>query len=144
MAQGTYSAKKGEVTRKWVVVDLEGKVLGRAATRIADVLRGKHRPQYTPHTDTGDFVIVLNASKIKLTGNKLLDKEYHWHTGWPGGLKTITAGKLLAKEPEALIKNAVRGMLPKSILGKDLLKKLKIYPGKDHPHQAQMPEEMKV
>lgn len=144
MAQGTYSAKKGEVTRKWVVVDLEGKVLGRAATRIADVLRGKHRPQYTPHTDTGDFVIVLNASKIKLTGNKLEDKEYHWHTGYPGGLKTITAGKLLAKEPEAIIKNAVRGMLPKSILGKDLLKKLKIYPGKDHPHAAQMPEEMKV
>ena len=140
----TYSAKKGEVARKWVVVDLDGKILGRAATRIADVLRGKHRPQYTPNMDTGDFVVVLNASKVKLTGNKLLDKEYHRHTGYPGGIRTITAGRLMETKPEALIKNAVRGMLPKSILGKDLLKKLKIYPGKDHPHSAQKPEEMKI
>lgn len=137
---GTFQAKKEEAVRKWVVVDLEGKILGRAATRIADVLRGKHRPQFTPHVDTGDFVIVLNASKVKLTGNKLLDKQYHRHTGYPGGIRTSTAGRLMKDNPEKVVKEAVRGMLPKSILGKDLLKKLKIYPGKDHPHTAQKPE----
>ena len=142
--QQTYHAKKGEVARKWFVVDLDGKTLGRAATRIADVLRGKNKPQYTPSTDTGDFVIVLNASRLKLTGDKLAKKEYHSYSGYPGGLKTITAEKLMIKRPEAVVKRAVRGMLPKSIMGKDVLKKLKIYPGKDHPHAAQKPEELKI
>lgn len=138
----TQAAKKSEVTRSWYVVDLDEKVLGRVATEIARVLRGKHKAVYTPHVDTGDFVIVLNANKVKLTGNKLADKVYHRHTGFPGGIRSITAEKLLQKRPEDLIKKAVRGMLPKNKLGDQMFKKLKVYAGTDHPHVAQQPKEL--
>ena len=138
----TQVAKPSEIKRNWFVVDLEGKVLGRAATEIARVLRGKHKPIYTPSVDAGDFVIVLNADKIKLTGNKMADKVYYHHTGYPGGIRSITAEKLLAKKPDELIKKAVRGMLPKNKLGRQMIKKLKIYSGADHPHAAQLPKEL--
>jgi large subunit ribosomal protein L13 len=126
------------------VVDLEDKVLGRAATQIARVLRGKHKAIYTPSVDTGDFVIVLNAGKTRLTGNKLDQKKYYRHSGFTGGLTTTTADKLLAKTPEELIKKAVKGMLPKNKLGRQMFKKLKVYCGSDHPHQAQQPKELQV
>ncbi|WP_027715081.1 50S ribosomal protein L13 [Desulfuromonas sp. TF] len=138
----TQVAKPSEIKRNWFVVDLEGKVLGRAATEIARVLRGKHKPIYTPSVDAGDFVIVLNADKIKLTGNKMADKVYYHHTGYPGGIRSISAEKLLAKKPDELIKKAVRGMLPKNKLGRQMIKKLKIYSGADHPHAAQLPKEL--
>jgi len=138
----TQVAKPSDIKRNWFVVDLEGKVLGRAATEIARVLRGKHKPIYTPSVDAGDFVIVLNADKIKLTGNKMADKVYYNHTGYPGGIRSINAEKLLAKKPEELIKKAVRGMLPKNKLGRQMIKKLKIYSGADHPHAAQTPKEL--
>lgn len=138
----TQVAKPSDIKRSWFVVDLEGKVLGRAATEIARVLRGKHKPIYTPSVDAGDFVIVLNADKIKLTGNKMADKVYYHHTGYPGGIRSINAEKLLAKKPEELIKKAVRGMLPKNKLGRQMIKKLKIYSGADHPHAAQLPKEL--
>ncbi len=140
----TQVAKKADVTRKWFVVDLEGKVLGRTATEIARVLRGKHKAIYTPSVDTGDFVIVLNADKLKLTGNKMADKQYHRHTGYPGGLRTINAAKLMEKKPEELVKKAVRGMLPRNTLGREMLKKLKIYAGSEHPHAAQQPKELVI
>ena len=135
----TYSAKPGEVEQKWVVMDLDGKVLGRAATVIADLLRGKNKPEFTPHVDCGDFVIVLNASKIVLTGRKLDDKIYYRHSGHVGNLKKETARSLLDRKPEEVIRHAVKGMLPKNDLGKKLLKKLKVYPGPEHPHEAQKP-----
>ena len=138
----TQVAKPSDIKRNWFVVDLEGKVLGRAATEIARVLRGKHKPIYTPSVDAGDFVIVLNADKIKLTGNKMADKVYYHHTGYPGGIRSISAEKLLAKKPDELIKKAVRGMLPKNKLGRQMIKKLKIYSGADHPHAAQLPKEL--
>ena len=138
----TQVAKLSDIKRSWFVVDLEGKVLGRAATEIARVLRGKHKPIYTPSVDAGDFVIVLNADKIKLTGNKMADKVYYHHTGHVGGIRSINAEKLLAKKPEELIKKAVRGMLPKNKLGRQMIKKLKIYTGADHPHAAQLPKEL--
>jgi large subunit ribosomal protein L13 len=138
----TEVAKKSNVQRRWYVVDLEGKVLGRAATEIARVLRGKHKAIYTPSVDAGDFVVVLNADKVKLTGNKLADKMYHRHTGYPGGLRSINAEKLLQSKPEELIKKAVRGMLPKNKLGRQMLRKLKVYAGAEHPHAAQKPEEL--
>jgi large subunit ribosomal protein L13 len=138
----TQVAKLSDIKRNWFVVDLEGKVLGRAATEIARVLRGKHKPIYTPSVDAGDFVIVLNADKIKLTGNKMADKVYYHHTGYPGGIRSISAEKLLAKKPDELIKKAVRGMLPKNKLGRQMIKKLKIYSGADHPHAAQLPKEL--
>ncbi|MDX2495745.1 MAG: 50S ribosomal protein L13, partial [Desulfuromusa sp.] len=119
-------------------------VLGRAATEIARVLRGKHKPIYTPSVDTGDFVIVLNAEKVKLTGNKMADKKYYHHTGWQGGIKEISAGKLLEKKPEMLIQNAVKGMLPKNTLGRTMFRKLKVYAGGEHPHAAQQPKELKL
>jgi large subunit ribosomal protein L13 len=137
-------AKKAELQKEWYVVDLEDKVLGRAATEIARVLRGKHKAIYTPSVDTGDFVIVLNAEKIRLTGNKLSQKMYYRHSGYTGGLTTIPAGKLLEKTPEELIKRAVKGMLPKNKLGRQMFKKLKVYCGADHPHQAQQPKELQV
>jgi large subunit ribosomal protein L13 len=140
----TQVAKKAEVTRNWFVVDLEGKVLGRTATEIARVLRGKHKPIYTPSVDTGDFVIVLNADKLQLTGNKMADKNYYRHTGYPGGLRTINAAKLLEKKPEELVKKAVRGMLPRNKLGREMLKKLKVYAGSEHPHAAQQPKELVI
>lgn len=138
----TQVAKQAEVKRSWFMVDLEGQVLGRAASEIARVLRGKHKAIYTPSVDTGDFVIVLNADKVQLTGKKLADKMYHRHTGYPGGLKSISAGKLLEKKPEELIKKAVKGMLPKNKLGRQMLKKLKVYAGPDHPHSAQQPKQL--
>ncbi|MEJ2698634.1 MAG: 50S ribosomal protein L13 [Desulfuromonadales bacterium] len=138
----TQVAKQSDIKRNWYVVDLEDKILGRAATEIARVLRGKHKAIYTPSVDTGDFVIVLNADKVRLTGNKLADKFYHRHTGYPGGLRSISAEKLLEKTPEDLIKKAVRGMLPKNKLGRQMFRKLKVYAGSEHPHAAQQPREL--
>jgi len=140
----TLVAKEQDVVRSWFVVDLEDVVLGRAATEIARILRGKHKPIYTPSVDTGDFVVVLNAEKIKLTGNKLADKIYYHHSGWQGGIKEISAGKLLEKKPEALVQAAVRGMLPKNKLGRKMFRKLKVYAGGEHPHAAQQPKELKL
>ncbi len=139
----TQVAKEHEVVRDWFVVDLEDVVLGRAATEIARVLRGKHKAIYTPSVDAGDFVIVVNADKIKLTGNKLADKKYYRHTGYPGGIREITAGKLLEKKPEMLVQAAVKGMLPKNKLGRKMFRKLKVYAGGEHPHAAQQPKELK-
>ena len=140
----TYDAKKGAVDRSWYVVDAESKVLGRLATRVADVLRGKHKPIFTPYVDAGDFVVIINAEKVHLTGTKMENKKYYRHSGYPGGLKVTTPAELLRKNPEAIIMNAVKGMLPKTKLGRQQLKKLKVYAGKDHPHQAQQPSELKV
>ena len=139
----TEVAKEQDIIRDWFVVDLEDVVLGRAATEIARVLRGKHKPIYTPSVDTGDFVIVLNADKIRLTGNKLADKMYYHHSGYPGGIKEISAEKLLEKKPEMLVQAAVKGMLPKNKLGRKMFSKLKVYAGADHPHAAQKPQELK-
>ncbi len=136
----TPMAKKGEVERKWHLVDAQGKTLGRLATRVAVLLRGKNKPIFTPHVDAGDFVIVVNADKVVLTGKKLKDKLYIHHSGYPGGLKSISAEKLMQKKPERLISMAVQGMLPKNKLGRKLIKKLKVYTGANHPHEAQQPE----
>ncbi len=133
----TYSAKESDVKREWYLVDAQGKVLGRLASEIARRLRGKHKPIYTPHVDTGDFVVVVNVDKISLTGKKLTDKMYYRHSGYPGGLTSTPAGKMLKEKPERLLHLAVRGMLPKNSLGRKMLKKLKIYTGAEHPHQAQ-------
>lgn len=136
----TEFAKKDDVDRKWYVVDAKEQVLGRLATRIAICLRGKNKPIFTPNSDTGDFVVVVNADKIKLTGNKLSDKVYEWHTGFPGGIKSATAGEWMKNKPEEIIKEAVWGMLPKNRLGRQMIKKLKVYKGDEHPHTAQKPE----
>ncbi|MCZ7663366.1 MAG: 50S ribosomal protein L13 [Thermoleophilia bacterium] len=138
----TYSAKPGEVERKWWVVDAEGKNLGRLATQIAVVLRGKNKPQYTAHVDTGDFVVVVNADKVSVTGNKLLQKKYYRHSGRPGGLKVRTLDQMLATRPKEVVRIAVKGMLPKNRLAAKQLSKLKIYTSAAHPHAAQRPEEM--
>lgn len=138
----TEITKQSDVKRQWFVVDLEGKVLGRAASEIARVLRGKHKPIYAPSVDAGDFVVVVNASKVKLTGNKLADKMYYRHTGYPGGIRSLNAEQLLEKRPEDLIKKAVKGMLPKNKLGTQMIKKLKIYSGPEHRHDAQQPKEL--
>jgi len=135
----TYTARTGEVPRQWYVVDAQGKVLGRLASRIAMVLRGKTKPTFTPHMDTGDFVVVVNAGQVQLTGRKLDNKFYYRHSGYPGGLKEISARHLLQKKPEEVLRHAVRGMLPKNSLGRHLLTKLKVYAGGEHPHQAQQP-----
>ncbi|MBE9546196.1 MAG: 50S ribosomal protein L13 [Proteobacteria bacterium] len=135
----TFNAKKEEIIRDWYLVDADGKVLGRLASEIARRLRGKHKPIYTPHIDTGDFVVVVNAEKVSLTGKKMTDKIYYHHTGYPGGIKSITAEKLLEEKPERLLRKAVKGMLPKNSLGRQMLKKLKIYAGAEHPHEAQTP-----
>ena len=140
----TQIAKEQDINREWFVIDLEDVVLGRAATEIARVLRGKHKPIYTPSVDTGDFVVVLNADKVKLTGNKLADKKYYHHSGYPGGIREITAEKLLAKKPEMVLQAAVKGMLPKNTLGRKMFKKLKVYAGGEHPHAAQQPKELKI
>ncbi len=144
MKKYTYSAKQSDNTGKWYVVDAEGAILGRLASLIASRLRGKHNPLFTPHVDTGDSVIVINADKIALTGRKLEQKRYYRHSGYIGSLKTITAKKLLEKKPEDLIRFAVKGMLPKNRLGAKLFKKLKVYAGDKHPHDAQMPEVMEL
>jgi large subunit ribosomal protein L13 len=135
----TFTAHKGEVPRNWYLVDAQGKVLGRLASRIAMVLRGKTKPVFTPHMDTGDFVVVVNAAQVQLTGRKLDNKIYYRHSGYIGGLKEISARRQLQKKPEEVLRHAVRGMLPKNSLGRKLLKKLKIYAGEAHPHQAQQP-----
>jgi len=140
----TYSAKEADIKRKWFVVDANGKTLGRLATVIASVLKGKTKPIYTTHVDTGDFVIVVNADKIYLTGKKLDQKTYYSHSGFPGGLKSVTAGTLLRTNPEEVIKKAIEGMLPKTRLGKQMLSKLKVYAGEKHPHTAQQPVKMSV
>ena len=144
MKKYTYSAKRAEIDRKWWVVDAEGEVLGRLATTVAAHLKGKHKPIYTPHVDTGDAVIVINADKIVLTGRKLDKKKYYRHSGYIGGLKTITAKQLLEKRPEDLVRFAVKGMLPKNRLGRQLFKKLKVYAGAQHPHEAQQPEALSI
>jgi len=135
----TFNAKKEDIVRDWYLIDAEGKVLGRLASKIARRLRGKHKPIYTPHVDTGDFIVVVNAGKVSLTGKKLTDKIYYHHTGYPGGIKSQAAGKLLKEKPERLLRMAVKGMLPKNSLGRQMLKKLKIYSGSEHPHEAQTP-----
>jgi len=135
----TYQAKKEELDYQWYLVNAEGKVLGRLSTELAKILRGKNKPTYTPHLDTGDFVVVVNAAKVTLTGKKMKDKIYYHHTGYPGGIKEINAEKLLAKKPAEMIRMAVRGMLPKNSLGRQMLRKLKIYAGPNHPHEAQKP-----
>lgn len=140
----TQVAKKEEVSRDWYLVNVEDKVLGRVATQIANVLRGKNKPTFTPSVDTGDFVIVVNAEKIALTGNKLDDKMYYSHSGFPGGIKSINAGKLLEKKPADIIKKAVKGMLPKNKLGRHMLDKLKVYSGAEHPHKAQQPKVLSI
>ncbi|GBC59760.1 50S ribosomal protein L13 [Desulfonema ishimotonii] len=144
MKKYTYSAKKSDNLGKWYVVDAEGMVLGRLASMVAARIRGKCNPMYTPHTDTGDNVIVINAEKIILTGRKLDQKRYYRHSGYTGGLKEITAKDLLAKRPEDLIRFAVKGMLPKNKLGRQLVKKLKVYAGTEHPHSAQLPEVLEL
>jgi large subunit ribosomal protein L13 len=140
----TYSAKESDNQGKWWLVDAEGVVLGRLASTVASRLRGKHRPIYTPHVDTGDWVVVVNAEKIVLTGRKWDLKTYYRHSGYIGGLKSITARKLLQKRPEDLIRHAVKGMLPKNSLGRKLFKKLKVYTGQKHPHEAQQPEALQL
>jgi len=138
-------AKNGELTRKWFVADISGKILGRAATKIATVLMGKHRPEYTPHVDTGDHVIVLNASQVRVTGNnKMTNKVYTRYTGYPSGLRSVTLEQMLEKHPDRVIIAAVKRMLPKGRLGQAMLKKLKVYPGSEHCHQAQQPEVMEL
>jgi large subunit ribosomal protein L13 len=134
--------KESDIERKWFVVDAEGQVLGRLATRIATILRGKHNPAFTPHLDVGDHVVVVNAEKVHLTGRKLRDKIYRWHTGYIGGLREITAGEMIKTHPERVIEWAVQGMLPKNRLGRAMAKKLKVYRGPEHPHQAQQPAAM--
>jgi large subunit ribosomal protein L13 len=136
----TYMAKPKEIDRKWYVVDAAGKTLGRLSSEVASVLRGKHKPTYTPHVDTGDHVIILNASKIELTGKKMSDKLYHRHTGHPGGLRTRTAQEMRDTRPEKMLELAIKGMLPKNSLGRKMAKKLHVYAGNEHPHQAQNPE----
>ncbi len=136
----TYNATNETARHNWYVVDAAGKTLGRLASQVATRLRGKHKPEYTPHVDTGDFIVVINASQIKVTGNKNKAKIYYSHSGYPGGLKEITFEKLLAKRPEQVIEIAIKGMLPKNILGRAMYRKLKVYAGTDHPHTAQQPQ----
>lgn len=136
----TYNAKAGEIPREWFVVDADGQVLGRLATRVATVLRGKHKARFTPHVDTGDFVVVVNAAKVKLTGAKEDKKMYYRHSGWPGGFSSLSAKRMRERKPEEMIRLAVRGMLPHNSLNRKVLTKLKIYAGPEHPHQAQQPK----
>jgi large subunit ribosomal protein L13 len=135
----TFSAKPESVQRDWFIIDAENVVLGRLATEVARRLRGKHKPEYTPHVDTGDYIVIVNAEKVRVTGNKFNDKIYYHHTGYPGGIKGITFEKLLQKAPERIIEAAVKGMLPKGPLGRDMYRKLKVYAGPDHKHSAQQP-----
>jgi len=140
----TVSARKETVTREWYVVDAAGKTLGRLCTQIANRLRGKHKPEFTPHVDTGDYIVVVNAEKIVVTGNKVTDKLYQHHTGYPGGIKSISFDKLLVKSPEMIIEKAVKGMMPKNKLSRAMLSKLKVYAGNDHPHSAQQPTLLEI
>jgi large subunit ribosomal protein L13 len=140
----TYSAKQSDVTPVWYSVNAEGKVLGRLATRVATVLMGKHKPTYTPHVDTGDFVVITNAAKVKITGDKLKDKTYRRYSGYPGGLHLKTMGELMAKHPERIIELAVKRMLPKTKMGRAMYLKMKVYAGAEHPHGAQQPVELNL
>jgi large subunit ribosomal protein L13 len=140
----TWTAKLGEVDHRWYLVDAEGKTLGRLATQIADTLRGKGKPEYTPHVDTGDFVVVVNAEKIAVTGKKLDDKLYHRHSGYPGGLKSRSLREELERRPTEVLRKAVKGMLPRNRLARAQMRKLKIYAGPEHPHEAQSPQELEV
>ncbi len=140
----TYIPKEAEIVKKWYLVDAEGKILGRLASKIAQILSGKNKPIYTPHLDVGDFVVVINAQKVKVTGGKEEKKIYYHHTGYPGGIKGIVYEDLLKKKPEMIIREAVKGMLPKSKLGRKMFKKLKVYAGEKHPHQAQKLEKMEL
>jgi large subunit ribosomal protein L13 len=142
--QKTWNAKPGEIERRWYVVDAEGKTLGRLATQIADTLRGKTKPQYTPHVDTGDFVVVVNAEKVAVTGNKLDDKLYYRHSGYPGGLRSRPLRDQLERRPTEVIRKAVKGMLPRNRLARQQLNKLKIYAGPEHPHEAQAPQTLEL
>jgi large subunit ribosomal protein L13 len=140
----TVSAKPAEVRREWYVVDAEGKTLGRLASEIARRLKGKHKPIFTPHVDTGDYIVVVNAEKVRVTGNKLKDKMYHHHTGYIGNLKSISLEKQLQKHPERVLQTAVRGMLPRNPLGRSMMRKLKVYAGPSHQHQAQQPQPLEI
>ena len=140
----TYSAKPQDVTRNWYVVDASGRTLGRLASELASRLRGKHKPEYTPHVDTGDYIVVVNAAQIRVTGNKLKDKMYHRHTGYIGNLKSANLETVLAQSPEKVITYAVKGMLPKNKLGAAMLKKLRVYPGAEHQHAAQQPQPLEI
>ena len=140
----TFSAKAEDVSRDWFVVDADGKTLGRLASEIAHRLRGKHKAEYTPHVDTGDYIVVINAEKVHVTGKKTTDKIYHSHTGYPGGLKSISFEKLIDKAPERVIQGAVKGMLPRNPLGRAMFKKLKVYAGSEHPHAAQQPQALNI
>ena len=140
----SFIAKPAEVERKWYVVDADGKTLGRLASEVASVLRGKNKPTYTPHVDCGDYVIVINAEKVAVTGKKRSEKIYKKHTGYPGGLREITFDKLQQKKPEEIIRHAVKGMLPDGALGRQMFKKLKVYAGSEHPHTAQKPETLEI
>jgi len=142
--QKTWNAKPGEVTREWHLVDADGQTLGRLATRIADTLRGKNKPQYTPHVDTGDFVVVVNAEKVAVTGKKLDEKRYYRHSGYPGGIRSRTLREQLERRPEEVLRKAVKGMLPRNRLARQQLTKLKIYAGPEHPHEAQAPKPLEV
>ncbi len=140
----TFMAKKGQVPQRWLVIDAADKVVGRLATQIADILRGKHRPEYTPHLDTGEFVVVINAAKVRFTGRKLETKTYQSYSHYPGGQKQVTAKEMLSRRPERILREAVRRMVPRNRLGRQQMTKLKIYAGPNHPHQAQKPEDYKV
>ena len=140
----TFSAKADSIKHDWFVVDAEGKVLGRLAAEIARHLRGKHKPEYTVHCDTGDYIVVINAEKIRVTGRKATDKIYYRHTGYPGGLKTMSFEKLIARSPERVIELAVKGMMPRNPLGRAMLRKLKVYAGAAHPHEAQQPKPLEI
>ena len=144
ISKSTHYAKQGEVARNWVLIDAEGAVLGRLATQVANILRGKNKPQYTPHVDTGDFVIIINADKVRVTGTKAQSKRYYRHSGYPGGLKSETFEEAMAKHPERVIEHAVQGMLPKNTLGRAMGRKLKVYAGPDHPHAAQHPVKIEL
>ncbi|MEE4331425.1 MAG: 50S ribosomal protein L13 [Wenzhouxiangella sp.] len=140
----TYSARPQDIRRQWHLIDAEGKTLGRLATEVARRLRGKHKPEYTPHVDTGDYVVIVNAEKIRVTGRKMSDKMYHHHTGYIGNLKSISLEKLLQRKPEKVLQQAVKGMMPKGPLGRAMMGKLKIYAGAEHPHAAQQPQALEL
>ena len=143
-SQKTFSAKAEEINRSWFVVDAEGKTLGRLVTEIVVRLKGKHKPEFTPHVDTGDYVVVINAEKVRVTGNKFFDKIYYSHSGYPGGLKTETFQKLQARRPQRILELAVKGMLPHNPLGRAIARKLKVYAGSEHPHVAQQPQLLNI
>jgi large subunit ribosomal protein L13 len=144
LEMGTFSAKPAEVKRDWFLIDADGKTLGRLASEVATRLRGKHKPIYTPHVDTGDYIVIVNAEKIRVTGNKAANKMYYKHTGYIGNLKSINFEKLLAKAPERIIETAVKGMLPKNALGREMYRKLKVYAGPEHNHHAQQPQPLDI